>query len=49
MKNKIYSLLLFILGLILHLLFQDKNSFIGIPSMIVGLSFFIYFLRSKDN
>lgn len=49
MNKKILGLLLFILGLILYLLFQDKNSFIGITSMIVGISFFIYFLRSKDN
>lgn len=49
MNKIIFSLLLFILGLILHFLFQDKNNFIGITSMIVGISFFIYFLRSKDN
>lgn len=49
MNKKIFGLLLFILGLILNLLFQDKNSFIGIASMIVGISFFVYFLRSKDN
>ena len=49
MNKKIFGLLLFILGLILHLLFQYKDNFIGIPSMIVGLSFFVYFLRSKDN
>lgn len=49
MNKKIFGLLLFILGIILHLLFQDKNNFIGITSIIVGISFFVYFLRSKDN
>lgn len=49
MNKKIYSLLLFILGLILHLLFQDTNKFIGITTMIVGLCFFINFLRSNDS
>ena len=44
MNKKIYSLLLFILGLILHLLFQDTNNFIGIPTMIVGLCFLYTFL-----
>ena len=49
MNKKIYSLLLFILGLILHLLFQDTNNFIGIQTMIVGLCVFIYFFRSNDS
>ncbi len=49
MNKKIYSLLVFVLGLILHLLFQDTNNFIGIPTMIVGLCFFIYFFRSDDS
>lgn len=49
MNKKIYSLLLFALGLFLHLYFQDENKFIGITTMIVGLCFFIYFFRSKDN
>ena len=49
MNKKIYSLLVFVLGLFLHLYFQDENKFIGITTMIVGLCFFIYFFRSKDN
>lgn len=49
MNKKIYSLLLFALGLFLHLYFQDENKFIGITTMIVGLCFFINFLRSDDS
>lgn len=49
MNKKIYSLLVFVLGLFLHLYFKDKNNFIGIPTMIVGFCFFINLLRSKDN
>lgn len=49
MNKIIFSLLLFILGLILHFLFQDENKFIGITTMLVGLCFFINFLRSDDS
>lgn len=49
MNKKIYSLLVFVLGLFLHLYFKDKNNFIGIPTMIVGICFFINLLRSNDS
>lgn len=49
MNKKIYSLLVFVLGLFLHLYFQDENKFIGITTMIVGLCFFINFLRLDDS
>ncbi len=49
MNKKIYSLLVFVLGLFLHLYFQDENKFIGITTMIVGFCFFINYLKSNDS
>ena len=49
MNKKIYSLLVFVLGLFLHLYFQNENKFIGITTMIIGLCFFINYLKSNDS
>ncbi|WP_296112274.1 hypothetical protein [uncultured Anaerococcus sp.] len=48
-KNLYISLLLIILGIILHFLFRDSNKFIGITSLIVGISYLISTILTKNN
>ncbi len=48
-KNLYTSIFLIILGIIIHFLFKDLNKFIGMTSFIVGITYLLSTILSRND